>query len=127
MIKFVASISVFTIVIVGIALGLSQLESPQLVHPLWWTICVFYYLLSIGLHLIAVFGKKLGSDSFVQFFLLTVGIRLFLSLGFITIFIVQNVPHRLLFVSDFFVFYLLYTGFDVIALIPNLRPQSKRQ
>ena len=47
--------------------------------------------------------------------------RLLLSFVLLAYFLFQRIPQTYLFVSNFFVLYLLFTGFEIYGLYANLR------
>ena len=124
---FLISLFALTAVLLSIGIVGIQLDWTQIVHPLFWSITLFYFFLTIASKLISQFSKSLGDENFVLFFMIGTGIRLLGSLVFIAIFLYSGVPDRMQFVLNFFLQYLCYTVFDIYWLITNLRPQSKRQ
>lgn len=124
---FIISLSAMTAVLLLVGISGIQFGWTEVIHPLFWAVTIFYFILTIISKLISLFSKSLGDESFVLFFLVGTGIRLLGSLVFIAIFLYNGVPDRMLFVINFFIQYLFFTVFDIYWLIPNLRPQSKRQ
>lgn len=53
-------------------------------------------------------------------------LKMFLSLGYLYILITTYRPEALLIIASFFLFYFLFTGFEVYQIMYKLRPQLKR-
>ncbi len=91
------------------------------VHPYFWYILTFFYGLSFLIFRLMEYGHKDNNKKFVSFYLSTVVGRLLLSLIFIGSFLYFGLTDSLLFIINFFVLYLFYTGFEIYGLYCNLR------
>ncbi len=91
------------------------------VHPYIWYILAFFFGLSFLIYRLMEYGMKDNRKKFVSFYLSTVVGRLILSLIFIGIFLYHGLTDSLLFIINFFILYLCYTGFEIYTLYCNLR------
>ncbi|PWJ58228.1 hypothetical protein CLV98_10486 [Dyadobacter jejuensis] len=91
------------------------------VHPYFWYILSFFFGLSFLINRLMDYGLKDNRKKFVSFYLSTVVGRLLLSIIFIGVFLYHGLTDSLLFVINFFILYLCYTGFEIYTLYCNLR------
>ncbi len=90
-------------------------------HQHIWYILSFFISLSYLNQLLLKLGFSNNRENFVQFFLSTNIIRLLLSVVFIGAFAYSGVQNIKLFIIDFFVLYLCYTGFEIYFLYRKLQ------
>jgi hypothetical protein len=90
-----------------------------------WYILAFFFTISVLQHRVMSFGFQENRDQFVQFYLVTVVLRLILCVLFVGAFLYYKVSHPMGFVVTFFVLYLFYTFFEVLGLYRNLRRDLK--
>ena len=99
----------------------SQIGLSQYLHPQKWMILAFFFAVSYLNHILLNLGFAKNRENFVQYYLGSVTARLILSLIFIGIFLYSNTPKPYIFLLDFFVLYLCYTGFEIFGLFSKLR------
>ena len=114
------------IIILTAILGLliylsSQIGLSHYVHPQKWIILAFFFAVSYLNHILLNLGFAKNRENFVQFYLGSVTARLILSLIFIGIFVYSGIPNPYIFIINFFVLYLCYTGFEIFDLYRKLR------
>ncbi|WP_026997015.1 hypothetical protein [Flectobacillus major] len=114
------------IITLTIVVGLIFYLAPYLglsafIHADKWFILAFYTAISYFNHLLMQQGFANDRKNFVPFYMGSIAARLLLSLVFIGIFIFRGTPDIYIFISNFFVLYLCYTGFEIYDLYRNLR------
>jgi hypothetical protein len=114
------------IIILSIITGLvfqfsSEIGLASHIHPTKWYIWAFYGATSYLSHILMQLGFDNDRKYFVQFYLTTIVSRMFLSLAFVGYFIYQDTPNIYIFITNFFVLYLCYTGFEIYDLYRNLQ------
>jgi hypothetical protein len=114
------------IIALTIAIGIVIYFAPQVglfqyLHPQKWIILSFFFAISYLNHLLMQQGFAKNRENFVQFYLGSVVARLILSLLFIGTFVYFGTPDINIFIINFFVLYLFYTGFEIFGLYSNLR------
>lgn len=113
----------FTIAIAAAMVGVDQLADPW-VHPLaWWVLAFYFVLTAVGERFIQK-GIQRNKDNFMGTYMAVIGLRFLLSALFIGIFIYRRTPELRIFVTNFFVLYLLYLGFEIWGVLGNLRRDS---
>jgi drug/metabolite transporter (DMT)-like permease len=90
-------------------------------HPHKWYLLAFFACLSYLHYLLTQKGMANNRAKFVPFFMASSFSRLLLSFVLLAYFLFQRIPQTYLFVSNFFVLYLLFTGFEIYGLYANLR------
>ncbi|MEA5259420.1 hypothetical protein VB264_16595 [Arcicella aquatica] len=114
------------IIILTIVLGLVFYFSPQIglsqyLHSYKWIILAFFFAVSYLNHLLAQMGFANNREHFVQFYLGGIVTRLILSLIFVGVIAYMGTKDIYIFITNFFVLYLCYTGFEIYGLYRNLR------
>ena len=114
------------IVILTITLGLFIFIAPkiglsQYLHSQKWMILAFFFAVSYLNHILMKLGFTKNRENFVQFYLGSITARLILSLIFIGTFLYSGTDTPYIFVINFFVLYLCYTGFEIFDLYRKLR------
>ena len=97
--------------------------SPWL-HPAWKVLLIFFLSVSFLTHRLVAAGLQQNQDRLIPLYLAATVARLILGLAFIGFFLFQHIEQRRVFVLDFLVLYICYTGFEIWALTRNLRRNS---
>jgi hypothetical protein len=98
-----------------------QIGFSQYFHPQRWMILAFFFAVSYLNHILLNLGFAKNRENFVQYYLGSVTARLILSLIFIGTFVYSGIQNPYLFIINFFVLYLCYTGFEIFDLYRKLR------
>ncbi len=85
----------------------------------------FFFVISILVYLICVFGLKKEADSSVFIVLGSVVVKLLLSMVFALIFIYGKRIDKVGFLISFFLPYFIYSTFEIYTLLYNLRALKK--
>ena len=94
------------------------------VHPLAWWVLAFYFVLALIGEWFIGQAMRRNRDNFMASYIAVIGFRFLLSALFIGILIYQRPPGLRIFVTDFFVLYLLFLGFEIWGVLGNLRRDS---
>ncbi len=95
------------------------------VHPLAWWVLAFYFVLTLLGERFIAGAMRRNKDNFMASYMAVIGLRFLLSAVFIGIMIYQRPPHLRIFVTNFFVLYLLFLGFEIWGVLGNLRRDSR--
>lgn len=119
-------LTMLRIILLTISLGLmfyfsTQIGLSQYLHEYKWIILAFFFAVSYLNHLLAQFGFANNRENFVQFYLGGIVTRLILSLIFVGTIAYLGTKDIYIFITNFFVLYLCYTGFEIYGLYRNLR------
>lgn len=120
--KFMGAIS-----LIGLLQASIAFLFPILIHPQAWIAFLFLGVLFLAVHFInKSIQLKAGDRTFITATFGTIMLKLFSSIIFILIFLVQKPENVKLFVVNFFILYFLFSGFEMYTLIANLRDQKKK-
>lgn len=99
------------------------------IHSAIWVIIALSAAVALVVALYNAFALSKSSQSaqsFAPLFLVSMLIRLFLSLGAIAFLIFRFHDDRITLVVNFFIVYLFYLVFEIFGIIGNLRPISNQ-
>jgi len=113
--------TVFTIVLAIVFFTAEHYTQPAWLHPSWRVILLFFLSVSLLLHRLMQTGFENNREKFVQMYMASIVARLLLSVLFVGFYIYRKVPGIKVFVVDFLVLYICYTGFEIYSLNRNLR------
>ena len=94
------------------------------VHPQWKAMLVFYLSVSFLVHRLMSAGFQDNRANFVPFYMASTIARFLLGAAFAGFFLFRHVEQRRLFIVEFLVLYICYTGFEIFSLGRNLRRDS---
>ncbi len=125
--RFIFYYFLFTVLIAGIAIGLPYFfpNKPLLIDKFW---VVFSFVTGITLiaYLVAYLGIKRKPEMGVMAIMASVGLKMLFSMAFILVYVLYTPVNRILFVFNFFSLYFLFSGFEIYALLCNLRHSLKK-
>lgn len=75
-------------------------------------------------YFLVILGMKISPESSILAIMASIGVKMFFALAFVLIFRAKQGGIDLLFVLNFFSLYLLFTLFEISALLRNLRHQN---
>lgn len=85
----------------------------------------FFNLITLFTFALSAYGLKKGGETSVLAVLVTIVVKMLLCMSVALVFIMkQMVEDKWVFITNFFLLYLLYTVFEVYNLIYNLRDQK---
>jgi hypothetical protein len=114
------------IIILTIVLGVMLYFAPQIglsqyLHPYKWFMLAFFFALSYLNHILMQLGFSNNRENFVQYYLGGMVARMIMSFIFIGTIAYMGTEGIYTFITNFFVLYLCYTGFEIYGLYRNLR------
>ncbi|WP_266367542.1 hypothetical protein [Tellurirhabdus rosea] len=111
----------FTLVLAIVFFTAEQYRHPAWLHPQWKAMLLFFLSVSFLLHRLMNIGFENNREKFVQMYMASLVARLLLSLVFVGYFLYRKVELKQIFIVNFLVLYLCYTGFEIYTLSRNLR------
>jgi hypothetical protein len=107
-------------------LGIFQMFLPAYVHPFsWYSLLYFVSLTFLTDFMIRLGIKKAEAWDFYNFTMSSMGIRLLLSAGVLFLYYYLVKENRILFTATFFIFYFLFTAFEIRNLLSILPHEQK--
>ena len=112
--------------LVGLFYLLHSIEATsKLIHPQFWGILIFSFILGLLVVFISDWGmRNMDAQSRPNLFLGLTVLRLLLSMIFIGIIVFAGLEQRVLWVGNFFMVYLFYLVFEIVTILSNLRAIS---
>ena len=102
----------------------------RIIHPYTLYTFGFFVLLTLALYWMMYKLISANKDNFMVAYFASMGARLLLSLTLVLVYLLQGGryegPGRWAFLGSFFTLYFLFAGFEIWAVLSNLRPFSKR-
>ena len=116
-------------VLVTILLGIGFFKAKRYfvvpwLHPDWKIILGFFLAVTFLTHRVIDTGLQGNRERFIPLYLAATIARLILGLAFVGFFLFHHIEQRRVFVLDFLVLYIFYTGFEIWSLTRNLRRDS---
>jgi hypothetical protein len=124
--SFFRSLLILTILVCAIVAALVYFTGYDLVHPLAYGIIAFFALVTLGAYYAIQKGTKSDPGSFQLYFMGSSVLRVLLCMTAVFIYVFQASERELQFALNFFAIYFIYTGFEIYALLSNLRRISKK-
>lgn len=104
---------------------INNLSSKSIFLTTYPVFIFFFFVISILVYIICMFGLKKEADSSVFIVLGAVVVKLLLSMVFALIFIYGNRIDKIGFLISFFLPYFIYSTFEIYTLLYNLRALKK--
>ena len=103
----------------------NQTVDPQYTHPNGWISFGIFALVTGLVHLFLLRAAQKDPKAFVKGFMAANTIKVFVYLGFLVIFVLFMRTNAVVFISEFAIFYFVFTAFEVSLLYRYLRPAKK--
>ncbi|WP_293301412.1 hypothetical protein [Pedobacter sp. UBA4863] len=122
--KFTIAYLLYTFVLAGFALAIKQFF-PLAITDQFWLIFGFISGLTFIAYLLAYMGIKRNPQIGVFAILGSVIIKMLFAMSFVLIYSLKQTKGDMAFALNFFSLYLLFTLFEILGLLRNLRHQNK--
>lgn len=110
----------------GIAFALPVLfPNTTLMVPKFWLLFGFLGGLTYIAYITAYFGIKMDPQAGVMAIMGSIVLKMIFSLAFVLIYSLNSQEKGVVFALNFFSLYLLFSFFEIYALLCNLRHQNK--
>lgn len=129
--RFILQLTGLVIVLTAIIYGLNAAYGPAIINPFAPTILLFMALLTLMTYWFTARMVAASPDNFLVAYLGGMVLRLLLSLSLVLVYFYRGGARQghatWTFLGAFFALYFLCTGFEIWAVLSNLRPFSKKQ
>jgi hypothetical protein len=92
----------------------------------FWVVFSFIAGITFIAFLVALFGIKRNPETGVMAIMASFVVKMLFSMGFVLFYVINIPVNKLLFVVNFFSLYFLFSGFEIYALLCNLRHSLKK-
>ena len=120
---FVVKITILALVLAS-GLGLYAAFAQQTPDPAWWLSVIFLWALTLLTYRLNMRFVK-DPKHHVRFLMLNNLFRMMMSIVFIVLVVLKKGKPDFSFVAVFFICYFVFTFFEIVAILPNLRPDLK--
>jgi hypothetical protein len=125
--RFTLYYLLFVLLLVGIITALPYIfpQSTLFIDKFW---VVFGFLAGITFiaYMVAYFGIRRKPEMGVMAIMASIALKMLFCMAFVLVYVLKTPVSSLLFVLNFFSLYLLFTGFEIYALLCNLRHSLKK-
>jgi len=129
LLRFFRNLLLLTLLLYGTLYVLHAYYGAVVVHPLAAYILGYFVLLTAMTYWVTARVVRASPDNFMGAYFGAMVVRLLLSVSLVLVYLYRGGAHegngRWAFLGVFFVLYFLYTGFEIWAILSNLRPFSK--
>lgn len=125
--KFILYYVLYTLLLAGIAVLLPGFfPDLQLLAKKFWLVFGFLCGITFIAYILAYMGIKRNPQTGVLAIMGSITLKLLFSMAFVLIYSMNHKGKDFVFVFNFFSLYLLFTVFEIYALLCNLRHQNKK-
>lgn len=129
LVRFFRNLLLLTVLLYGILYLLHARFGTMVVHPLAAYTLGYFALLTAIIYWVTARLVRANPDNFMGAYFGSMVVRLLLSVGLVLLYLYRGGAHegngRWAFLGVFFLLYFIYTGFEIWAILSNLRPFSK--
>lgn len=123
---FIISYHVFALFVAMLAVGLQYLFSATVIlSPHFWLLFVTVFVLMLAAYILSDLGIRKGGELSIYSLIGGIFIKLFACLAVIMVLIIKFPENKMITAYNFFSLYFLFTIFEVICLLRNLRDQNQ--
>ncbi|HTF06341.1 MAG TPA: hypothetical protein VK826_20055 [Bacteroidia bacterium] len=97
---------------------------PEYVHPYGWVSYAVFAVITGIVHFTLLRAAQKDPKAFVRGFIAANTIKIFVYLGFLVLFVLFIKTGAVVFISQFAIFYLVFTVFETSLLYRYLRPKK---
>jgi len=108
----------------AIALQFFYGDTPVLA-PHFWLLFAVVFLLTLAAYVLSDLGIRKGGEMSIYSLIGGLFVKLFACLAVVAVLIVKFPENKLITALNFFSLYFLFTAFEVICLLRNLRDQNQ--
>ena len=123
--SFSKNLIVVSIITIALTFGLSYIIPENLISNSWPFLAVFFFAVSLFVHRYLLNKASGQHTKFVNAFLLTTTVKLLLFLTIIVIYVLLNRDDAIGFILTFFMYYLIFTSFEIVSILKYLRNVQK--
>jgi len=122
--KFIVAYFIYALSLAGLAMLIKHFF-PQAIANQFWLVFGFIAVLTLIAYLLAHVGIKRNPQIGVFAILGSVIIKMLFAMSFVLIYSLKQTKGDMAFALNFFSLYLLFTLFEILGLLRNLRHQNK--
>ena len=122
--KFLIKLSVFSLIIGIVIAALNYILPPNYYTLTLPYQLVFFYASTLLVHKVLLNASEKRFTKFVTYYMASTFFKLFLYIGVMLVYVFFNRADAVPFIISFFLLYLFYTIFEVIAILSYKKPED---
>ncbi len=122
--SYIINIISISIIVSLIAFVLFYFALQQYYLQIFPVMILFFAVSNFAIYYILTKAGKKNIRQFSTYFMASIGLKLFIYMGFIITYVVMNRENAMNFVIQFFALYIIYTVYETQAISKTLRKQS---
>ena len=124
--RFIIWYHVFALFVAVLAVGLQYLfHANVILSPHFWLLFVTVFVLTLTAYILSDLGIRKGGELSIYSLIGGLFIKLFACLVVVMVLIIKFPENKMITAYNFFSLYFLFTVFEVICLLRNLRDQNQ--
>ncbi|MEJ7557390.1 MAG: hypothetical protein WKF66_03710 [Pedobacter sp.] len=124
--KFTLLYTIYTVLLAGIAYTIQHaLPDVQILASKFWVVFIFLAAITFIAYIVADIGIKRNPETGIMAIMGSIALKMIFSMAFVLIYSLNSKEKGMVFVLNFFSLYLLFSFFEIYALLRNLRHQNK--
>ena len=123
--KFLFRLVMLTLILTCLGYAFFNFLLPDSYFSFFPVLPVFLFTVTVAVHLYLIRASKGDTRKFVSKYLGAMGLKIFLYLAFILIFLAVDKDNTISFIVSFLVMYAAFTGFEVISFLNTLKNNSE--
>ncbi|WP_139378593.1 hypothetical protein [Parapedobacter luteus] len=124
--RFILYYHLFALFVALLASALQRLlDESDLLSPHFWLLFVVVFTFTLAAYLMSDYGIRKGGELSIYSLIGGLFIKLFACLAVVAFLIIKFPENKTLTAFNFFSLYLLFTLFELICLLRNLRDQNQ--
>jgi hypothetical protein len=119
--RFVFNMFVLGLVLTAAGYGMFRFVVPDAYFPLFPIVPFFLFAVTIIMHMYLIRASRDDARKFTSKYLGAMGVKLFIYIVFLAIFLALDTKHAVPFLVSFLVCYAAFTLLEVIAILKHLK------
>jgi len=124
--KFIINLLIFSIILGAIAYALTFLLPENYFSPALPFLFPFFFAITILVLNFLIKSTTKKFNSFINRFMMATFLKLMVYMTVLIIYVFTNKPDAIPFILSFFILYVAYTFFEVIAMLKFTKTESKK-
>ena len=122
--QFSMQLAIFTLILGAMGILLRYLLPPGSTSSLWFPLLLLFLLVTLAVHFVLLKVTRLNPRRFVSYFMLTTFVKLLVYFAALLAYLLTKPGEVLAFILTFLVLYILYTAFEVVAILRQSRAEG---
>ena len=123
--RFIYSLLLFTFILAGIYYALKYVLPENYFTPVLPFLFPFFFASTVLIYTYLIKNSEQKFNRFANRFMLTTFVKLMLFIAVLLCYVLTHKPDAVPFMLSFFILYVAYTAFEVIAMLKYFKTEKK--